>query len=186
MWWRPSQIRPPEQSDGNPRPLREALRRARIESAERTAVIVDLRDAEIARLELGEEALAPVFAEIPSDIELFDHGISRGETPRLWIDPVAHVHMGRDKRVYRFVQDSRNGRRVLAESTDAADVTEAVTTYVARRMLEREHALAAGPAIEARSGLRRRGRSLLIFVFGVAVGVAILFIVAALSVRPTP
>src|ERR1700752_3476784 len=77
--------------------LKEALRRARIDSAERTGVVVDLHDAEVARLELLNEALDPIFAEIPSDVDLFDRGISRGETPQLWLDAVAHVGMGRDK-----------------------------------------------------------------------------------------
>ena len=52
------------------------------------------------------EALDPLFAEIPADIDLFDRGICQGEMPRLWIDAVAHVVMGRDKRIYRFVQDT--------------------------------------------------------------------------------
>src|SRR6476659_11317189 len=88
----------------NPRPtrLRDALRQARIEAAERTSVVVDLRDAEVARLEILNEALDPIFAEIPPEIDLFDRGISRGDTPRLWLDAVAHVMMGRDKRVYRL------------------------------------------------------------------------------------
>ena len=91
------------------------MRQARIESAERSGVVVDLRDAELARLELLNEALDPLFAEIPPEVELFDRGISRGDTPRLWIDAIAHVDMGRDKRRYRFLQDSRYGRKVLAE-----------------------------------------------------------------------
>jgi hypothetical protein len=81
-----------------PRPLREALREARIEAAERTGVVVEMRDAELARLEILDDELDPVFAEVPSHIELFDRGISWGEVPRLWIDAVAHVEMGRDKR----------------------------------------------------------------------------------------
>jgi hypothetical protein len=96
--------------------LREALRQARIESAERTGVIVDLRDAEVARLELLNEALDPVFGEAPDAVELFDRGISHGDSPRLWIDAVTHVAMARDKRTYRFLQDTRFGRKVLAES----------------------------------------------------------------------
>jgi hypothetical protein len=55
--------------------LKEAMRQARMEIAERTAVVVDLRNAEIARLELLNEALDPVFAEIPHDVELFDRGL---------------------------------------------------------------------------------------------------------------
>ena len=100
--------------------LREAVHQARVEAAERTSVVVDLRDAELARLELLDEVLDPLFAEIPPDVELFDRGVSRGETPRLWIDAVAHVAMGRDKRIYRFLHDTRVGRHVLAESYEIA------------------------------------------------------------------
>src|ERR1700722_1794790 len=85
--------------------LRDALRQARIEAADRTGVVVDLRDAEVARLEILNEALDPLFKEIPDHVDMFDRGISQGVTPRLWIDVVAHVVMGRDKRIYRFVQD---------------------------------------------------------------------------------
>ena len=116
-----------------PSPLREAMHQARVEAAERTSVVVDLRDAELARLELLNEALDPLFAELPGEVDLFDRGISRGETPRLWIDAVAHVAMGRDKRSYRFLHDSRIGRHVLAESHEIPDIVQAVTTYVARR-----------------------------------------------------
>src|ERR1700674_4985012 len=112
-------------------PLREALRNARVEAAERTGVVVDLRDAEIVRLELVNDELDPVFSELPPGIELFDRGISRGDIPRLWIDAIAHVEMGRDKRMYRFVQDSRFGRQVLAESLVSREIVEAVTRYIA-------------------------------------------------------
>src|SRR5215813_11716911 len=127
----------------SPMRLRDALRKARIEAADRTGVVVDLRDAEVARLEILNEALDPLFSQVPDNIDLFDRGISQGETPRLWIDVVAHVVMGRDKRMYRFVQDTRFGRIVLAESHEIAVIVQAVTDYVARRMVERERALVA-------------------------------------------
>src|SRR5215468_10488914 len=130
--------RPSEQA---PQRLRDALRKARVDQAERSAVVVDLHDAEVARLELLNEALDPLFEEIPAEVDLFDRGISRGETPRLWIDPVAHIVMGRDKRVYRFLQDTRYGRKVLAESVNVPEMVDAVTKYVAQRMIERERAL---------------------------------------------
>src|SRR3954449_11698135 len=125
-----------------PTELTAAVREARIEAAERSAVVVDLRDAELARLELLEEALKPLFNDIPSNVELFDTGISQGDVPRLWIDVIAHVEMGRDKRQYRFLQDTRYGRAVLAESYDIPEIVKAVTRYVARRLVERERALA--------------------------------------------
>src|ERR1700729_565156 len=131
------------QAVGEMRPirLRDALRQARIEAADRTGVVVDLRDAEVARLEILNEALDPLFKEVPDNVDLFDRGVSQGVTPRLWIDVVAHVVMGRDKRIYRFVQDTRYGRKVLAESHDVPVIVKAITDYIARRMVEREQAL---------------------------------------------
>src|ERR1700737_2774450 len=134
-------------AEARPIRLRDALRQARIEAADRTGVVVDLRDAEVARLEILNVALDPLFAQVPEKVDLFDRGISQGETPRLWIDVVAHVLMGRDKRAYRFVQDTRFGRIVIAESHDVPVIVDAVTDYVARRMIEREHALAAPPVV---------------------------------------
>ena len=120
--------------------------------------MVDLRDAEVARLELLNEALDPLFAEIPPEVELFDRGLSRGETPRLWIDAVAHVAMGRDKRIYRLLQDTRVGRRVLAESHEIPEIVKAVTEYVARRLVERERALEEDPDFIGRVGRREVAR----------------------------
>jgi hypothetical protein len=162
---------------GEARPirLRDALRQARIEAADRTGVVVDLRDAEVARLEILNEALDPLFAQVPEQVDLFDRGVSQGETPRLWIDVVAHVLMGRDKRIYRFVQDSRFGRIVLAESHDVAVIVDAVTDYVARRMIEREHALVATPMAEPVAIETPRRSGFWIFALGFVVGVAALF-----------
>src|SRR6266852_5127429 len=162
-------------SDTRPIRLRDALRQARIEAADRTGVVVELRDAEVARLEILNEALDPLFLQIPERVDLFDRGISQGETPRLWIDSVAHVLMGRDKRIYRFVQDTRFGRTVLAESHDAGAIVEAVTSYVARRMVERERALVATSAPEpVKSGKPRRSR-FWPFALGLVLGAAALF-----------
>src|ERR1700716_3519849 len=162
-------------ADSRPIRLRDALRQARIEAADRTGVVVDLRDAEVARLEILNEALDPLFAQIPDSVDLFDRGISQGETPRLWIDVVAHVLMGRDKRIYRFVQDTRFGRIVIAESHDIAAIVDAVTDYVARRMIEREHALVATPAPEPVMTEKPRRSGFWIFALGFVVGVVALF-----------
>src|SRR5882757_6447738 len=172
-------------ADVEPVSLKAAVRRTRIEIAERSSVVVDLRDAEMARLELLNDALDPLFNETPSDIELFDRGISRGDTARLWIDAVAHVVMGRDKRRYRFVHDTRYGRKVLAESNDIPEIVEAVTHYVAARIIERERALAEDESpLHARlhRGVygrpRRRGwRILRAFLFGLIMGCVALFAV---------
>ena len=170
--------------------LKDAVRDARIEAAERSAVIVDLRDAELARLELLNDALDPVFKDVPADVELFDRGISRGDVPRLWVDVVAHVAMGRDKRQYRFVQDTRYGRAVLAESYDLPEIKRAVTRYVARRLVERERALSDDEGrpvaqtvlrVERR---RRRWHAVRVFVLGLIVGV--IGLVAAVLITAPP
>jgi hypothetical protein len=165
--------------------LKEAMRQARIELAERSAVIVDMRNAEVARLELLDEALDPIFAEVPPHVELFDRGVVPGDPPRLWIDMIAHVVMARDKRVYRFVQDTQYGRRIIAESGEIDEIVEAVTRYVARRLIERERMIEGDSALVAYDEIsdaarrrRRRWRLFLAFAVGVAAGAAGLFVIA--------
>jgi hypothetical protein len=184
MWGRKRQApKPAPAAEPQPGSLKESVRQTRIELAERSSVVVDLRDAELARLELLNEALAPMFAEVPPEVDLFDRGISQGDAPRLWIDAVAHVVMGRDKRHYRFVQDTRYGRKLLADSTEIKDIVDAVTHYVAGRLIERERALAedAGPLSEklrqdVRIAWRRqRWRLIRAFVFGLILGCVALF-----------
>jgi hypothetical protein len=154
-----------------PTPLRRALREARIEVAERSAVIVELRDAEAARLELLNDAIAPIFKEIASEhSDLFDRGMSQGSTPRLWIDSVAHVAMGRDKRTYRFLLDTFYGRKLLAESTEIEPIVSAITRYVARRIVGREQSLVAMPW----GAPQRWMASLPAFAIGAVAGIAIL------------
>lgn len=170
--------------------LKDAVREARIEAAERSAVVVDLRDAELARLELLNEALDPVFRDIPGDVELFDRGVSRGDIPRLWVDVIAHVEMGRDKRQYRFVQDTRYGRAVLAESYEVPDIKQAVTRYVAGRLVERERALAddegrpVAQTVLRVARRRRRWHAVRVFVLGLIVG--IVGLVAAVLIAAPP
>src|SRR4030095_3829498 len=175
MGGRKNQVAAEPAKPDEPQRLKDALRRARIDAAERTGVVVDLHDAEVARLELLHEAIYPLLAEIPSEGCLFDRGISRGETPRLWIDAIAHVSMGRDKRVYRFLQETRYGRKVLAESVNVPEIVHAVTKYLAQRLIERERALADGLLPGARDlkhemrleRRQRRRRTIKAFVFGV-------------------
>lgn len=174
------------------RKLSDAIRDVKNALADRDDVVVDMREAHRMRLELLAAELAPVFAEVPADVDTFDFALSSGLQPRLWIDAVSHVAMGRDRRSYRFLKDTRVGRVVLAESTDMKVVADQVTRYVAERMVERQRLLEGGvepasavvrpSAAEAEPPLRAagrpsRGRSFLgglgLAIAGALVGLAI-------------
>lgn len=123
--------------------LAEAIRRARIEDAERSDVITNLRHGELARLEALRDALTPIFEQMPDMPDLFDMGIMPSARPRLYIDMLGFIEMGHDRRVYRFQQDLRHKRITLAESDRIDHIVQAVTDYIARRLIEREKALAS-------------------------------------------
>lgn len=126
-----------------PPSLKAAIRRARVEQAEQSSVVAELRGAEMARLEMLRDTLEPVLAQVPADVDLFDAGLVPGERPRLFLDMIAYVEMAPDRRVYRFVQDTRHGRVTLAESERIDPIVDACTNYIARRLVEREKALAS-------------------------------------------
>jgi hypothetical protein len=176
MWGRKKRDDTPPESAS---PLKEALRQVRIESAERSGIVLEMRDAEAARLEMLNDALDPVFADVPANVDIFDRGVSRGEVPRLWIDVTAYVLMGRDKRTYRFVQDTRYGRKVLSESPEIRQTATAITRYIAARLIERERALAQGGEQRERPP-QSAWRAVGAFVLGLLIGAAALTIAALL------
>ncbi|HEY4192490.1 MAG TPA: hypothetical protein VGM46_07570 [Mesorhizobium sp.] len=139
---------------GQTRSLSAALRDVKNALADRDDVVVDMRDAHRMRLELLAVELAPVFKDVPVDVDSFDFVVSSGLQPRLWIDAVSHVAMGRDRRTYRFLRDTRIGRVVLAESTDMKPVADQVARYVAERIVERQRMMDGG-AEPASGGLIR-------------------------------
>ena len=126
-----------------PPSLTAAIRRARIEGAEQNQAVADLREAEIARLQLLDEAIRPVIDQTPNGVDLFDAGIAYGERPRLFIDMIGFVEMAHDRRTYRFLQDTRHGRVLIAETERIDRVVAAITNYIGRRLVERERALAS-------------------------------------------
>ena len=139
---------------GTARRLSDAIRDVKNAAADRDDVVVELREASRTRLDLLAADLAPVFSEVPADVDLFDFTISSGTQPRLWIDAVSHVTMGRDRRTYRFLKDTRVGRVVLAESSSIKTVSDQVTRYLAERIVERQR-LMEGSAEPAVPGLPR-------------------------------
>lgn len=116
----------------------ECVRRARIEKAEKTAISMDLRAAELSCLERLNEQLKPIFEQLPREADLFNHGVVPGERPRFYIDMISFVEMGRDRRTYRFLMDSNSGRQLLGESDDLQTMASAITHYLAKRLVERE------------------------------------------------
>jgi hypothetical protein len=181
-----------EGSRGNVRNLTDALRRARIADADRTDVVVEIREAERARLDMLADELRGVFSELPPDDEQFVNAVVPGDPPRLWIDATSFVVIGRDRRVYRFLKDTRLGRTVILETASLDDIADTITDYVAERVIERERALEGDwlvkrgrrePAreraridIATRETLDRSGLGWVIaaFLFGVLIGAAAL------------
>ena len=101
--------------------------------------------------------------------------LRRRERPRLFIDQIGFVEMDRDRRTYRFLQDTRHGRVTLRESDSVDELVEAITSYIAHRLIEREKALAVDyasggaaqalgvkVAARARQGERARKRQILL------------------------
>jgi hypothetical protein len=122
--------------------LVDAVRQVKIAAADKSDVVVEMREADRTRLELLAQDLDAVIKDVPIEDDRFDFAISTGLQPRFWIDATAHVMMGPDRRTYRFVRDTRLGRILLAESADRTEIAEKVTSYIATRMHERELAFA--------------------------------------------
>jgi hypothetical protein len=123
------------------RSLSDAIRRVRTAETERSDVVVELRDAERARLEMLADELKSVFAEVPREDEQFLFKVAAGTPPRLWIDMTSFVVMSRDPRTYRFLKDTRLGRTVILETAKLDDMADCITHYVAERIIERERSI---------------------------------------------
>ena len=145
---------PPDSSQDNPATapdhpaaaidtLKLAMRRARRDEAELAGARAELRTARLGRLELLQDALQPLVAQVPPDVDMFDIALVPSSDPRLFIDMIGFVEMGRDARGYILQQDTRHGRIRVAESESLDTMVDAVTDYVARRLLERDKALAS-------------------------------------------
>ncbi len=123
--------------------LAEAINRARTTQASRENRAADARVIAVGRLETLRARLAPIYAAIPRDVELFDLGVVGHEPPRLFVDIIAFIEMAEDRRSFRLMQETRSGRVLLGETTDEKRMAALVTDYIAVRLVERERALAA-------------------------------------------
>jgi hypothetical protein len=164
---------------GSVRDLQRAIQEIRIAQAERDDAIVELREAERTRLALLAEALSGVFDGLAEPRDEFALAVLPGNPPRFWVDATSFVMLARDKRTFRFLKDTRLGRTVLLESADTEAVADAVTRYVAERIVEKERALEA-EWLGDRTGFRPEeasrphpdgnGRSLLWAILGFLLG----------------
>jgi hypothetical protein len=132
-----------------PSDLGASIRQARVENAERAEAIAEVRELEIVRLKELASALEPVVDQAPQGVDVFDLALTQSEHPRLFVDMIAFVDMAHDKRTYRFFQDTRQGRLLIAESQSVDTIVAAVADYVARRLVERERELAVDPRAAA-------------------------------------
>ncbi len=127
-----------KQAESRVMSLAAAMERIRNAAADRTDVVVEMRQASRTRLELLAQDLKPVIEAVPPQHDFIEHALTSGDNPRLWIDALAFVRMGRDRRTYEFVKDSRLGRIVLGSSESRELTGNLVAQYIAERILERE------------------------------------------------
>lgn len=120
------------------RSLREAIRKARLEEAERLDLSADHRDGEIARLELLKADLEAVFAELPVHDDRFNLVLVPSRPARLWIDLFTYAAIDDASGAYLFVRNSENGRRTLFSSSNIADIADRITRYMAHEIVRRE------------------------------------------------
>ena len=172
------------------RSLREAIRKARLEEAERLDVTADHRDGEIARLELLKAELETVFADIPRQDDRFSLTLVPSRPARLWIDLFTYAAVDDGSGAYLFIRNSENGRRTLFSATTVADMVDRITSHMAHEIVRRERMEAAllepSPrqklAMEPESSGPSMGIVLSAFVIGVITGAAGLFAAVWLSV----
>ena len=175
-------------------PLKEAVREARIEAAERSAVVVDLRDAELARLELLNEALDPTFKDIPDGVESVRPRRQQGrraaavdrrgracrDGPRQAAIPFRAGHPLWPRGDRRDLRGSRHGRG--GHPLRGAPPGRA-RARAGRRCLVRPGGRRQDRALPERS--RQRWGLFWTFVFGFIGGAAALFVLALLN-QPHP
>ena len=171
--------------------LSKSMDRMKLKHADRDDVVVELNQSQLSRLELLARDLQPVFEQLPDDNDQFEFALTKGETPRLWIDMSTYVRMGAMPHQYELIKDTRMGRTILAASTDKERIGQVVTDYIADKILERERLIEgewismSGYQFESEVDVvvspnivqpkRSRWRSFLWFCFGGIISLAALF-----------
>jgi hypothetical protein len=161
--------------------LRDAISQARLEEAQNIDTELDLRSAELTRLEILKSSLESVFDDIPAGDERFELALVPSSPARLWIDMFTFVELDPDGELYRFIRNERSGRRILVESRDAGVIRGRITEYIARQIVARERELSGlsetPPLVRRRSRSPRVGLVMAAFAIGLLTGVVGLFAV---------
>jgi hypothetical protein len=171
------------------RSLREAIRKARLEEAERLDQSADHRDGEIARLDLLKAELEAVFAELPDHDDRFNLVLVPSRPARLWIDLFTYAAIDDASGAYLFVRNSESGRRTLFSSANVADIADRITRYMAQEIVRRERIEAAmiepgrmGPTgAERAPSSAAMGVVIAAFAIGILTGAAGLVVAVLLS-----
>ena len=111
----------------------KALRWARLAEAAHRDALAQLDNAAAIRLQLMADRLAPV---LPTGIGLAGPLAAAGERPRLWIDLVLFIEMALDPKTYRLSLEGSDGRVVLFETQDPAEMAERVLREVGVDLLD--------------------------------------------------
>jgi hypothetical protein len=171
------------------RSLREAIRKARLDEAERLDRSADHRDNEIARLDLLKAELEAVFAELSDHDDRFNLVLVPSRPARLWIDLFTYAAIDDGSGAYLFVRNGESGRRTLFSSANVADMADRITSYMAQEIVRRERIEAAlvepgrlgligGELAPSSSGM---GVVIAAFAIGILTGAAGLVVAVLLS-----
>jgi hypothetical protein len=171
------------------RSLREAIRKARLEEAQRLDLSADKRDGEIARLELLNAELEAIFGELPSHDDRFSLVLVPSRPARLWIDLFTYAAIDDASGAYLFVRNSENGRRTLFSSSSVTEMADRITRYIAHEIVRRERLEEAllEPARPGRTGGEpsafNRGIGVIVaaFAIGLITGAVGIFVAAWFS-----
>ena len=170
--------------------MREAIRQARLEEAERLDLSADQRDGEMARLELLAAELEDIFEELPPEDDRFSLVLVPSRPARLWIDLFTYAAVDDASGAYLFVRNSENGRRTLFSSNNVAEIADRIMRYVAHEIVRRERmeaALAETARVELGAAAPAPAKTpigvvMAAFAIGLLTGAAGLFVAVWLSV----
>ncbi len=92
------------------------------------------------RLDALAQSLRTVYSEIPKVAQArqdaFTFALLPGKPPRFWVDLTSFVVMTDGGQTFHFMKDTRDGRITLFESDVLEDTANAVTDYVAERIVQ--------------------------------------------------